>query len=407
MQLDRALNLPSTFLWGATTSAHQIEGNNTNSNWWHLENLPNSPFKEVSGDAIDSYNRYPEDMQILADAGLTAYRFSLEWARIEPTPGEFSQKELAHYRKMIETAFELGLTPVVTLHHFTNPLWFFQNGGWTNPNAIERFAAYVEAVSSIVHDVPWICTINEPNMIALLAQMSTDIESNQTEHGLDDRPIAGFALPEPSAEVTRTLIAAHKRAVDILHKTTNAQVGWTVSSQAFEATPGNEDVFKSVKWAWEDQYFEVSRTDDFVGVQCYTARSVGPAGPLPYEPDHTFTLTGWPNRPDAIGTALRNAWQVTDGTPMIVTENGIATNDDEQRITYIAEALKAVNDSVQDGLDVRGYLHWSALDNYEWGEWGPTFGLIAVDRTTFRRTPRPSLNWLGSQASRNAAGATA
>ncbi|MET0798343.1 MAG: family 1 glycosylhydrolase, partial [Rhodococcus sp. (in: high G+C Gram-positive bacteria)] len=126
---------PHGFLWGAATSAHQTEGDNTNSNWWHLETAANSPFKERSGRGVDAYHRYREDMRLLADAGLDSYRFSIEWARIEPRPGEFSAEALVHYRDMIETAFEFGITPVVTLHHFTNPLWFSQCGGWTAPDA--------------------------------------------------------------------------------------------------------------------------------------------------------------------------------------------------------------------------------------------------------------------------------
>ncbi|NJP90917.1 glycoside hydrolase family 1 protein [Nonomuraea sp. FMUSA5-5] len=386
------MDLPNDFLWGAASSAHQTEGNNTNSNWWHLENAPRSPLKERSGDAVDSYHRYPEDMRLLAEAGLNAYRFSIEWARIEPTPGEFSSSQLRHYRAMIETAFELGLTPVVTLHHFTNPMWFTHAGGWRSPDGIERFARYVTEVGSILHDVPWVCTINEPNMIAVIS----DLFAQPTDGDrLDDRAITALALPAPADGVSQVLERAHRRAVEILRERTDARIGWTVSNQAFEAEPGCEEVLKDVKWAWEDRFLEVSKHDDFVGVQSYTTRKVGENGPLPHPPDPGNTLTGWPNRPDALGMAIRNTWQVTGGTPILVTENGIATADDAARVTYITEALRGLNDAVTDGIDVRGYLHWSALDNYEWGDWHPTFGLIAVDRTTFARTPRPSLAWLG------------
>ncbi|TMR91077.1 family 1 glycosylhydrolase, partial [Nonomuraea basaltis] len=118
----------------------------------------------------------------------------------------------------------------------------------------------------------------------------------------------------------------------------------------------------------------------------------------PYAPDPAHTLTGWPNRPDALGMAIRNTWEVTGGTPILVTENGIATADDAERVAYIIEALRGLNAAAASGIDVRGYLYWSALDNYEWGEWGPTFGLISVDRATFARTPRRSLAWLGRMA---------
>ncbi|WP_254359566.1 glycoside hydrolase family 1 protein [Microbacterium hominis] len=396
-QIDGAF--PEGFLWGAATSAHQTEGENTNSNWWHLETAPNSPFAERSGAAVDSYRRYPEDMRLLADAGLDTYRFSIEWARIEPTQGEFDTRELEHYRSMIDTAIGLGLTPVVTLHHFTTPMWFAQRGGWASPDAVDRFAAYVTQASTILADVPWICTINEPNMIALLTGMPERVAATEEQDAtLDSRPIAALALPTPSDDVTRVLTEAHRRAVDILRAATDAKVGWTVSAQGFEAEPGAESVFTAVKWAWEDRYLEVSRDDDFVGVQSYTTRKIGLDGPVAYTSAEEQTMTGWPFRPDAVGLAVRNAWSVTGGTPVLVTENGIATADDRQRIAYVEGALHSLAAAIADGIDVRGYLHWSALDNYEWGEWGPTFGLIAVDRETFERTPRPSLAWLGARA---------
>lgn len=392
-------HLPSGFLWGAATSAHQTEGNNTNSNWWHLENSPTSPFAEPSGAGVDSFHRYPEDMRLLAEAGLDAYRFSIEWARIEPRPGEFSTEALRHYRSMISTARELGLTPVVTLHHFTTPMWFSQRGGWAAPDAAARFASYAAKAAEILGDVEWICTINEPNMIALLAEMPKKLEAASAQTGaLDDRAIAGFALPAPSDEVTQVLIDAHRSAFEVLRARTDARLGWTVSGQAFEAEPGSEEILAVLKHSWEDRYLEVARDDDFIGVQSYTTRRIGPDGLIPYSVEEQLTMTGWPNRPDAVGASIRNAWDRSGHTDVLVTENGIATADEAERVAYMEGALDAVDAAVADGIDVRGYLHWSALDNYEWGEWGPTFGLIAVDRGTFARSPRPSLAWLGGVA---------
>jgi beta-glucosidase len=392
-------HFPDEFLWGAATSAHQTEGNNVNSNWWHMETAPNSPFKDRSGPGIDAYHRYPQDMALLAEAGLNAYRFSIEWARIEPRPGEFSKEALDHYRDMVATAIDLGLTPVVTLHHFTNPMWFSQRGGWAAADAADCFARYAAKTAEILGDVPWICTINEPNMIALLAEMPARLAGGGTAStALDDRPIAGLALKMPSDAVTSTLTEAHRRAVEVLRVSTDAKLGWTVSGQGFEAQPGSEDVLAAVKWAWEDRYLEVAREDDFVGVQSYTTRLVGPDGLQPYSAMERETMTGWPIRPDAVGTSVRNAWEVTGGTPILVTENGIATSDDTVRVAYIDGAIDSLGAAIKGGADVRGYLHWSAFDNYEWGEWGPTFGLVAVDRQTFARTPRPSLHWYGSAA---------
>src|SRR5262249_31369289 len=156
--------------------------------------------------------------------------------------------------------------------------------------------------------------------------------------------------------------------------------------------PGAEKLHAELKWAWEDLYHDGARGDDFLGVQSYTSQTVDEEGIVPH-PDHPDnTLTGWAYRPDALGIALRQAWEATDGQlPLPVTENGIATTDDTRRIAYTTEALGHLHQAVADGVDVRGYLHWSALDNFEWGHWAPTFGLIAVDRETFARTPKPSL----------------
>ncbi|MFI7131345.1 glycoside hydrolase family 1 protein [Nonomuraea sp. NPDC050153] len=381
------------FLWGAASSAHQIEGNNANSDWWWIENHEHSAM-ERSGDAVDSYHRYPEDMRLLADAGLNSYRFGLEWARIEPEPGEFSRAALAHYRRMIDGALDLGLTPVITLQHFTHPLWFIQEGGWQGDRGVDRFARYVEQAATILRDVPWVCTINEPNILTLSTRLVDRFISGRAT-SMTVASEANKGLPTPDLEIGAVLAKAHAVAQDILHTRTDAKTGWTVACQALTPAPGSEAKFGEVKYAWEDFYLEHSRGDDFTGVQAYTSQIVDASGVVPHPAHPNNTLTGWAYRPDALGIAVRNAAQVTRGTPIIVTENGIATHDDERRIQYISEALRALFAAVNDGIDVRGYLHWSALDNYEWGHWGPTFGLIAVDRETFVRTPKPSLRWLG------------
>jgi beta-glucosidase len=395
------------FLWGASTAPHQIEGNNINSDFWRNEGqMPGSSY---SGDACDSYHRYREDMQLLADAGLNSYRFGIEWARIEPRPGHFSNAELAHYRSMIDTALDLGLTPVITLHHFTSPAWFVDEGGLTGPTASERWGAYVERATSILDGVEWVITFNEPNMLAMMtafAQLAAAGEMEEWQSPtVEPDPAAGLvtSMPTPDPEVGRALVKLHRQAVEILRARTSAKVGWTVANQAFTATPGNEQKLAEVNHVWEDLYLQGSRGDDFVGVQSYSSQPVDENGPVPHPPHPDNTLVGSAYRPDALGIALRHAWEVTGGVPMLVTENGMATADDERRIAYTTGALAGLLDAVDDGLDVRGYLHWSLLDNYEWGHWEPTFGLVAVDRETFERTPKPSLAWLGRTARTGAA----
>jgi beta-glucosidase len=391
--MTRTPDLRPDFLWGASTSPHQIEGNNLNSDWWRMEHQSQGHL-ELSGDALDSYHRYGEDMRLLADAGLNAYRFGIEWARVEPEPGEFSRAELAHYRRMIDTARGLGLEPVITLHHFSSPGWFADEGGWTSPTAVDRFSRYVERTCTILHDVNWVVTINEPNILALMSGMTAAVAE-----GVDINLGAGMRMPSPSVEIGEALVRAHRAAVAVVREHTSAKVGWTVAQQALVPAPGSEKLHAELRWAWEDLYHHGARGDDFLGVQSYTSQLVDKDGivPAPESPDNT--LTGWAYRPDALGIALRHAWEATEGAiPLLVTENGIATTDDTRRMAYTTEALGHLYDAVAEGIDVRGYLHWSALDNFEWGHWAPTFGLIAVDRETFERTPKPSLAWLGEVA---------
>lgn len=396
-------DFPRGFLWGASTAPHQIEGNNVNSDFWAGEAA--MPGMERSGDACDSYHRYQEDMRLLADAGLTAYRFGVEWARIEPAAGHVSRAELAHYRRMIDFAQGLGLTPVVTLHHFTSPRWFAEEGGWQGERAIDRFRAYVDAASDILDGVEWVVTMNEPNMLAMMttiAQRAADSEDPErwTSPTVESGPRPPLPMPDPA--IGQRLVEAHHAVRDLVRARTGAKVGWTVANRAFVSRPGAEEKREELQWGWEDLYLDAAAGDDFIGVQAYSSQWVGPDGIEPSPADAELTLAGVPYRPDALGIAVRHTWERTGGLPIIVTENGIATGDDQRRIDYTTDALRHLSATVQDGIDVRGYLHWSLLDNYEWGHWDPTFGLIAVDRDTFERHPKPSLSWLGSVALANA-----
>ncbi|MEW1719118.1 family 1 glycosylhydrolase [Streptomyces sp. NPDC093109] len=386
-----------TFLWGASTAPHQIEGNNVNSDWWAREQQ--TPGMALSGDAIDSYHRYGEDMRLLADAGLNAYRFGIEWSRIEPIPGHFSKAELAHYRRMIDTALGLGLTPVVTLQHFSTPKWFADEGSWMVESAIDRFARYVTEATSILDGVEWVCTLNEPNMLAMMGTMMKAAEAGGGDW--QSPTIEGdvqMVLPPPDPETGHRLARVHDRAREILKERTGAKVGWTVANQALTAKPEHQARLVEERYVREDLYLEAARQDDFIGVQSYSTQEVDGNGPVPHAPHPDNTLAGTAYRPDSLGMAVRHTWEVTGGVPVLVTENGIATGDDTRRIAYTDEALRHLGAAMDDGVDVRGYLHWSALDNYEWGHWEPTFGLIAVDRETFERRPKPSLAWLGGLA---------
>jgi beta-glucosidase len=380
-------HFPDGFLWGAATAAHQIEGGNVNSDWWLWEHAEGTDLPEPSGDAADSYHRYPEDIALLAGVGLNTYRFSIEWARIEPEQGFVSKAQLAHYRRMVDTCREHGLTPHVTLHHFTHPRWFTRLGGWRNPDAVDLFTRYTETVLPVLgDDVEWVCTINEPNMVAM----------SRAETGQE---ITQVRLPAPDPQITDALIAAHQRSREVLSGLPQVRSGWSVATQAYHAAPGAEEATAAYGYPREDVFLEAAAGDDWIGVQAYLRTFIDADGhPLPVPAGAETTLTGWEYFPPALGIGVRNAWKLTGGVPVVVTENGLATQDDARRIDYTHDALVGLHDAMADGVDVRGYLHWSALDNYEWGSFRPTFGLISWDKDTFERTVKPSARWLGGVA---------
>ena len=387
-----ARRFPEGFVWGTATSAHQVEGGNWNNDWWAWEHAPDSPCQEPSGDACDHWHRYPEDIRLCAELGFSAYRFSLEWSRIEPEEGEFSQAALEHYRRMCAACREHGLAPIVTFHHFTTPRWLAARGGWAEPATVDHFARYCERAARHLGDlIAQACTICEPNIVSSMGYL----------YGL-------FPPGHRDAELRRrasdVLIAAHRKGADAIHAGPgSAPVGLTLSMFDCQALPGAEAERDRYRRDMEDVFLEAVRQDDFLGLQCYSRMRIGPHGFLDPERDIRITQMGYEFWPEALEATLRYAWKVTGGVPLLVTENGIATDDDAERIEYIERALSGVLACLEDGLDVRGYMYWSLLDNFEWIlGYRPTFGLVAVDRVTQARSVKRSGRWLGDIARANA-----
>jgi beta-glucosidase len=382
---------PDGFLWGTATAAHQVEGGNWNNDWWAWEHQPGSGCAEPSGDACDHWHRWPEDVRMLAGLGFGAYRFSLEWSRIEPEEGEVSRAALDHYRRMCAGCREAGLEPVVTFHHFTTPRWVAARGGWADPATADRFARFCERAARHLGDlVGRACTINEPNIVAHHGYLSGVFPPGERDPDLRRRVAGVFA-------------DAHGKAVAAIKAGPgDPPVGLTLAMSDWQAAAGGEARRDALRQQDEQVFLEAARDDDFIGVQTYTRRRVGPDGMLDPEPGVARTIMGYENWPQALGATIRRAAEVT-GVPVLVTENGVATADDAERITFVRRALQAVLGCLADGVDVRGYFYWSALDNFEWSHgYGPTFGLVAVDRATQVRTPKPSGAWLGGVASANA-----
>jgi beta-glucosidase len=387
-----ASSFPEGFLWGTATAAHQVEGGNVNNDHWEMEHAEHSPFAEPSGDACDSYHRWAEDLDLVAGAGLNTYRFSLEWSRIEPEEGEFSRAALDHYRRIVDGCRERGLNPLVTLVHFTMPRWLMHDGGWTGPKAGDRLARFVEFAAPALTDAAYVATINEPNLMAVQPVIGAMARRGEPIHG----------LPLPDQEVAEALIGLHGRSMEVLRGAGSPPAGMTLVGLEYIDQGGGLEPMQAARTAMMDQFLQPAEEDDFLGLQIYTAQRFGPEGLIAPPADRQTLAHGMERRPQALGAAVRHAAGVLPGTPLLVTENGIATADDDDRIAFTDEALRSLSAAIADGADVRGYVHWSLLDNFEWMlGYRPTFGLVAVDRETFVRTPKPSLAWLGEVARRN------
>ena len=424
------MSFPKGFFIGAATAAHQVEGNNIHSDYWAQELLPHSSFAEPSGAACDHYNRYEEDIRLLADAGLNAYRFSVEWARIEPEEGQFDESEIEHYRKVIACCRANGVEPIVTLLHFTSPVWLIRKGGWEAESTIESFRRYAAYVTEkLGSELRYICTINEANMGLQLAAISKRfmLMAQQTakqaksaegtvqvgmnfEKIMENMKYAAaenaqiFGTPQPQVFVSsRTpegdalVFRAHQAAKEAIKAIRpDIQVGITLSLHDCQALPGGEG-FAEKEWDEEFRhYLPWIQDDDFLGVQNYTRSQFGPEGMLPAPAGAELTQMDYEFYPEALENVIRKVREDFKGN-LIVTENGIAISDDSRRVEFIRRALRGVENCLNDGIPVKGYCHWSLMDNFEWQKgFSMTFGLIAVDRATQARSPKPSLAFLGA-----------
>ena len=385
-------SFPEAFLWGVATAAHQIEGGNINNDSWAQEHDPNSDYSESSGDACDSLHRWPEDIELIAAMGLGAYRFSLEWSRIEPAEGEFSNAAMDHYRRICAACRERDIVPVVTFHHFTTPTWLTGRGGWEAADAPDTFARFVARAGAHLGDlIGWACTINELNLIGV---RSYDLGASSS--GV---PTDSFAR---HLAINEAMVRAHRLGVDALRSGPgDFPVGLTLSMDEMVAEPGGESVLEAAREVLEDRFFRATEGDDFIGVQCYSRVHFGPEGQAPNEPGVPTTQMGYEYWPQGVEHCARRAAAMT-GVPVLLTESGIATDDDAERITYIADVLRGVRRALDDGVDIRGYFVWSLLDNFEWSHgFGPKFGLHSVDRKTFARHAKPSASWFGALARAN------
>lgn len=421
---------PEGFLLGAATAAHQVEGNNTNSDCWAQEQMPHSTYKEKSGPACDHYHRYAEDIRLMKEAGLNAYRFSIEWARIQPEEGVFDEAQIEHYRQVIRCCRENGLEPVVTLFHFSSPVWLIRKGGWEADSVVEDFANYAAyVIRALGSELRYVCTINEANMglqVAAIARRYTMMakkaaaasgkEGGGVQMGLNmqammenmkrqaEENAAAFGTPQPhcfnlggsehSDLLTMQCHQAAKKAIKAMYP--ELQVGLTLSLHDLQPAPGGEERAEAA-WAEEfTHYLPYIQGDDFLGVQNYTRTLIGPEEDLPVPDGAERTQMGYEYYPEALEHVLRAVAKEFHGN-LIVTENGLSCDDDTRRVAFIRTATDGVARCIADGLPVKGYFYWSLLDNFEWQMgYQMRFGLVAVDRATMERSPKESLRVLGS-----------
>lgn len=427
------MKLPENFLIGAATAAHQVEGNNIHSDLWAMEHMKHTSFIEPSLDAVDHYNRYEKDIKLMADAGLNAYRFSIEWARIEPEEGHFDSEAVDHYKAVIACCKKYGIEPFVTLHHFSSPKWLISKGGWEASTPPEDFAHYVRfIIGELGSELHYICTINEANMgiqVAAIAerykrQMMAQMQAAQSGGNSADGSVqvginlqkmmegqkaaAAENLEVFGVEKVENFTSMRTREGDLLilkaHELAKKEikalypdikVGLTLSLHDIQP---QEDGMERAKKEWDEEfmhYLPYIKDDDFLGVQNYTRSLIGADGQLPNPDGAELTQMNYEFYPEALEHVLRKVAKDFHGD-LYVTENGIATADDTRRVAFIDTALKGIVSCINDGLPVKSYFHWSLLDNFEWQKgYSMTFGLIAVDRSTQTRHPKESLSFLG------------
>lgn len=402
------MTAPQNFLWGTAISAHQSEGGNVSSDTWLQEHVKPTAFKEPSGDACDSLHRYSEDISLAASLGFNTHRFGIEWARIEPEPGAFSQAALDHYQRVLDKCDEHGLAPMVTYSHFTVPRWFAARGGFENPESPELFARFASTTAKAIGaQMDYASTFNEANILRLVQRMFGGAKRNERVTAMQAACAKACGSDQFSsilfgdlARMEPNLVKAHQLAMQAIKAEDDIPVGATLTMQDIQGEGDGDHAAKAADELY-GPWLEAAKSSDFVGVQTYTRFRVGPNGPLGPPEGAEMTAARYEFYPAAIGGTIRFAAKHI-GRPIIVTENGIATDDDSRRIAYIDGALDAVRACIADGIDVGGYIHWSLLDNFEWtAGYGQRFGLVEVDLKTFKRTPKASAAYLGQRAREN------
>ena len=406
----RQSEFPHDFLWGASTSAHQVEGN-THNQWtvwelehakslaaqaeYHYKDLDNwddikaqakNPDNYVSGSASDHYARYKEDIELAHSLHMNALRFSVEWSRIEPNMGSWDSQAIAHYREYVSKLKKQGIEPVLTLFHFTVPVWFSEMGGFEKRSNSKYFIRFAEKIlTELGGDIRYVITINEPEVYAF--------ESYHLGHWPP-----GAQSKRAALTVLRNLISVHNQTAKMIHSL-HSRYKVSIAKNSNYFYPGDDAVL-SVKSAQAMQYGQddyvlkrVVKQCDFLAVNYYFSHRV--YGYRTHNPNEYVSDMGWDMAPADLEFVLERLSRKYK-LPIIITENGCADSSDAKRQWWLKETFGAMQRALKQGVELQGYLHWSLLDNFEWdkGKW-PRFGLLAVDYTTQERTVRRSARRYG------------
>ncbi|MFH1459571.1 MAG: glycoside hydrolase family 1 protein [Candidatus Omnitrophota bacterium] len=402
---QKILKFPKNFYWGASTSAHQVEGCNKNDwslwektrasklaqkaknnyaylsdIWPHIKDQAEKEQNYISGLAIDHYHKYCEDFELAKSLGLNAYRFSLEWSRIQPQPDYFDQAAITHYRQILIKLKQLGIEPFVCLWHWPLPVWISEKGGWQHPKTLEYFQKYVELISSEFKiEVRYWVTLNEPVIYSYESYFK------------------GIWPPEKKGllkffRIVKKLIKAHKFSYAVIKKNIpEAKIGIAKNNIHFEAKHNffiNILIKKILDWGWNNYFLQkIKNHQDFIGLNHYFHNLIDWG--LDKNENKIVSDLGWELYPESIFYVLSDLKKFKK--PVYILENGLADLKDEKRKWFIKETLQSVYKAIDSGVDVQGYFHWSLLDNFEWdkGFW-PRFGLIEVLYPSLERKIRQS-----------------
>ncbi len=408
-------SFPKNFIFGTAVASYQVEGGIYNNDWTIWENNKNSKCEEPCGEACKHYELVNEDINLLNTLGIRAFRFSIEWSRVQPEKNTYDQEAIQHYVDKTKKLIENNIEPIITFHHFTTPEWVFNEGSWANPEVVDFFNNYVDTMMKhLPKEITYFNTINEPGIFTFFGYFSTN------------KFPPGIANEEIFIKSSDNVINAHKEALKTIKNYNNrAKVGMTHALQEWEDNDSKE-LKKYIKYHLEDKFLEASSNDDFIGLQTYTIVRIpqslllriftplllkikfirkyilprilqifaGRNGRI--DKDTRTTKMGYEYRPQAVLYNIKRLHKLFPDKEIFITENGIATDDDNERIEFVSDVLNDLHQYIETNNKVIGYLYWSLLDNFEWDlGYQMNFGLVEIDKTTFKRKPHNSAKWFG------------